>query len=82
VQDRAPQGRGACDLRKLETQTKTRVEELPELPKLPRVTIENLHSRLFGGTGTDRRANFGDFWQSWQFWQFEGSIGMKALAGL
>jgi len=55
---------------------------LPELPKLPRVTIENLPSRLFGGTGTDRGANFGDFWQSWQFWQFEGSIGMKALAGL
>jgi hypothetical protein len=36
VQDRAPQGRGAGDLRKLETQAETGIRTLPKLPKLPK----------------------------------------------
>jgi hypothetical protein len=37
VQDRAPQGRSARDLRKLEAQAETRLKELPELPVLPKI---------------------------------------------
>jgi hypothetical protein len=41
VQDRAPQRRGARDLRELETQTETGMSQLPELPKMVIAKIEN-----------------------------------------
>jgi hypothetical protein len=34
VQDRAPQGRGACDLRELETQTKTGVGRIASIARI------------------------------------------------
>jgi hypothetical protein len=50
VQDRAPQRRGACDLRELETQTETGINQLPELPKMVIAKIETIMGN-FGSFG-------------------------------
>jgi len=71
VQDRTPQGRGARDLRKLETQTETGIKKIAKIGNCQKLTIENCCISTLDRMKAQfcKGPNFGDFRQSWQFWQ-------------